>query len=326
MEYQKVDTATLNQVLGRLRFRHISLLVTLSQHGNISLSAKHLNMSQPTASKLLREIEEIFGVQLFTRNRRGLTPTQFGTALMKRAEILLAAMEASHEEILSLVRGATARLRLGVFPVAIASFLPQFYQQLQQVWPDLEIFLREGVEHDLIKALEDGQIDCTIGRIVPAQLSAHLRYIELYDEPTALVCGIDNPLRHLAVEELIAPLHTAKWILPASSGALFNMINSWLNTLALPPPRLHIETPSIFSTIELLQNSHLLGCLPLSVATSYAKLNKIALLNTPLFHTSYPIGVSFRTDMQHTALIQTVLQVARKTGELERQKSQEAES
>lgn len=315
MEYHKVDAATLNQVLGRLRFRHISLLVALSKNANISLSAQQLNMSQPTASKLLREIEEIFGVQLFIRNRRGLTATPFGAVLMKRAEILLAATQASHEEILSLVRGATARLRLGVFPVAISGFLPRFYQQLQQVWPDVEIFLREGVEHDLIKALEEGHIDCTIGRIVPAQLPASLRYVVLYDEPTALVCGVNNPLRHLATDELLTPLQEAKWVLPASSGALFNMVNSWLSTLNLPPPRLHIETPSIFSTIELLESSDLLGCLPLGVATSYAQLNKIALLNTPLFHTSYPIGVSFRTDMQPTALIQTVLQVARKTAE-----------
>lgn len=310
-----MQLTALNRIMIRLRFRHISLLVALANNPNISACAKQLNMSQPTASKLLREIEEIFGVQLFIRNRRGLTPTKPGLALMRRAEILLSETQASHDELLAILRGATARLRLGVFPVAISGFLPNFYRKLQEFWPGIEVSITEGVEHELLEKLDEGKIDCAIGRVIPEKLTTSLRHLALYSEPTAIVCGTKNPAHHLSGEALKQTLQEAQWVLPALDGAIFNIIASRLTSLTLPPPQVSVETTSVFATIELLEASSLLGVLPLNVAISYASLQKIALVNMPPLHSNYPMGITFRADSQHSPLIRSVLQIARKTAD-----------
>src|SRR5690606_13652631 len=96
-----------SRLIGRLRLRHLALLDTLGRDPNVGRAAKQLHMTQPTASKLLREIENIFETTLFTRNRRGLAPTVAGRAMTRRASVLLAEMRATHAELHSTLQGAT---------------------------------------------------------------------------------------------------------------------------------------------------------------------------------------------------------------------------
>lgn len=51
----------------RLKMRQLLLLVALDEEGNIHRAAETLYMSQPAASKLLKDLEEMMGVRLFER-------------------------------------------------------------------------------------------------------------------------------------------------------------------------------------------------------------------------------------------------------------------
>ena len=56
------------RLMGRLRLRHLALLDLLGKDPNVGRAAKIMHMAQPTASKLLREIEDIFETALFIRS------------------------------------------------------------------------------------------------------------------------------------------------------------------------------------------------------------------------------------------------------------------
>lgn len=303
----------LRRMLGRLRMRHLELLDQLGRDPNVGRCAVRLNMTQPTASKLLREIEDIFGATLFTRNRRGLSPTPAGTAMARRAGIMLAEMQATHAELIATQRGATGRLRLGVFPVAVPSFLPQFTAALQDAWPGLSIWVDEGVEHKLLAALSAGEIDCILGRVVMEMLTPDLRHEVLYAEPTQIVCGVRHPIARARRRDVAPLLAQARWVLPSTSGAVYNMVASRLALLELPAPHAVIETTSVFVTIEMLERSDLLSILPARVAQSYAKAGKVALVPTPPLVSSYPVGLVYRMDAGQTSLLRAVQQAARAT-------------
>ena len=55
----------------RLKTRHLLLISAIGEKGNINRAAEDLNMSQPAASRLLRDVEEIVGADLFERLPRG---------------------------------------------------------------------------------------------------------------------------------------------------------------------------------------------------------------------------------------------------------------
>ena len=70
-----------NHVKGWLRIKHLALLVTLDESRNLHAASRHMNMSQPAASKMLKDIETFFGMTLFYRQPRSMEITDAGRKL-----------------------------------------------------------------------------------------------------------------------------------------------------------------------------------------------------------------------------------------------------
>ncbi|MGA7813709.1 helix-turn-helix domain-containing protein, partial [Caballeronia sp.] len=62
-------------LINRLKFKHLALLVALDDARNLHQAADAINVAQPSASRMLSDIEEAFGFLLFERNARGMQPT-----------------------------------------------------------------------------------------------------------------------------------------------------------------------------------------------------------------------------------------------------------
>ncbi|MEI8197089.1 MAG: LysR family transcriptional regulator, partial [Phycisphaerae bacterium] len=60
------------RIRSTLKARQMVLLVALNDLGNLHQAAQETNMSPPAASKMLKDIEDMLGVQLFERLPRGL--------------------------------------------------------------------------------------------------------------------------------------------------------------------------------------------------------------------------------------------------------------
>ena len=62
----------------RIKFRHIQCFVEIEQERSLKLAADKLNLTQPAISKTLKELEDIIGASLMTRNRAGIVLTKQG--------------------------------------------------------------------------------------------------------------------------------------------------------------------------------------------------------------------------------------------------------
>ncbi len=297
-------------LVNRLKLRHLALLSHLERDPNVARSAQRMNLSQPTASKLLREIEDIFGVLLFTRNRRGLLPTPVGRAMTRRASVRLEEMRATHEELLSTVQGASSRLRIGLFPVAVPRLFVALREHLLERWPGVVILINEGAENSLLAALSAGELDCVLGRVVAERMTPDLRHEVLYREPTVIVCGPDHPIRKARKHQRLPLLSTSEWLLPSPGGPSYNLVGALLAMAGHPMPRVSIESISVFVTSELLQRSRLLSVMPLSVAESYARRGEIAIVPVQLPEANYPVGIMFRKETARSTLVRSVIDAA----------------
>ena len=79
-------------IRARLKTRQLLLLVAMEEEGNIHRAAQMLNMTQPAASKLLKDLEDMLGVQLFDRLPRGMRPTWYGETMIRHARMALASL------------------------------------------------------------------------------------------------------------------------------------------------------------------------------------------------------------------------------------------
>ena len=101
-----------------IKLRHLQLLVALDQFRHLGRTAEFLSVSQPAVSKMLSEVESMFGLQLFERSTRGSEPTAGGQSIIRFARSVLAEYDRTRDEIRAVESGAAGRTRVGAMVVA----------------------------------------------------------------------------------------------------------------------------------------------------------------------------------------------------------------
>lgn len=267
----------LRHISGRLRLRHLDLLQALHALGSVHKAAARLGMTQPAASKLLLELEDMFGVALFVRSRRGITPTAFGQALASKTDVLLADLAGARHEIAALAAGACGRIRVGVQPVALPVLVPRAIQRMRRDGPGVTVMLHEDAHDALLASLARGELDCVVGRLMLGAAQAMFRTEMLYDEPICVVARAGHPLAR-STRITAESLAKQDWILPPPEAPLRQRIDAYFaqQGLALPAPI--AESVSLLANEVLLRGADMLAAMPRAVAHHYAELGVLAIL------------------------------------------------
>ena len=142
--------------LGRLRFRQLQLFEHLFETGSIRNAAIRIGVTQPAASEMLREIEDTFGLRLFDRARRGVTPLPSARVLLERVRISLRELESAGVELEMSANGALPRLRVGAVQHAVVQLFPQAIAEMLTHANAVRITLWEASINDLLEQLELG--------------------------------------------------------------------------------------------------------------------------------------------------------------------------
>ncbi|MEO8813404.1 MAG: LysR family transcriptional regulator, partial [Caulobacteraceae bacterium] len=136
--------------------RQLQYLKLLAEHGSFSRAAEAANVTQPTLSAGVQELERILGAPMVDRNRSGVILTAAGIEAVTRARAILGLAE----DLVEASRGAgqplAGRFRLGVIPTVAPFLLPAALSALRVDYPKLRLFLREDLTHRLIADLKAG--------------------------------------------------------------------------------------------------------------------------------------------------------------------------
>jgi LysR family hydrogen peroxide-inducible transcriptional activator len=147
----------MNATLKQLRY-----FEALARHGHFGRAADACAITQPALSMQIKELEASLGTKLFERNARAIRLTGFGEDIALRVRDILRSVD----ELSDLARAARgsdlARLRLGVIPTIAPYLLPRLIGNLTELYPDLDIRVRESVTPNLIEDLAEGRLDTAI--------------------------------------------------------------------------------------------------------------------------------------------------------------------
>ena len=72
-----------------MTLQQLRYLVAIAEYGSINAAATNLFASQSNLSTAVRDLEREFGITIFTRSNRGVTPTNEGTELLGYARQVL---------------------------------------------------------------------------------------------------------------------------------------------------------------------------------------------------------------------------------------------
>src|SRR5206468_2804599 len=132
----------------------------IAQTENVRRASEILRVTPSALSKIIKQLEEEFGVPLIAPMGRGITLTREGKELALKAEDILTSMESLKSQILKTQEKAkTAPLRISTFEV----FSTYFLQALETVdLADRGIVLHEVIPGELEQVIDQGKADLGI--------------------------------------------------------------------------------------------------------------------------------------------------------------------
>lgn len=278
-------------LMARLKFRHLKLLVTVSEQQNIFKAAQILNMAQPAATKTIRELEKDLEVELFERSSRGVTPTLYGDILVRHAKLVLAQVRGASEELASLHGGLVGRVTVGTLLAASATLLPIAIARLKKECPNVSIHIIERTVDSLTAGLRIGDIDFVVGRLPRGAQGDGLIGEVLYHEPIVFAARTGHPLQEQG-EVQLTDLLEYEWILPPQSTHLRQEVDEALRAAGIESPVRAVESVSILANRTLLEETDMISVMPDQVARFYEKDRLLLRLPVQLDISPGPIGIS----------------------------------
>src|SRR5437879_5911632 len=150
---------------GRLKVRHLRLLVAIDEHGGVVRAAEHLHLTQPAVSRGLRELEAVVGVELFDRTPTGVVLNVYGSALVAHAHAILGELTGAARFLAELADAKVGELRLGLVLAGAGMLLPQAIANFKAQRPEVSVIVEEFSEEGLRAGLLAGELDLGIDRI-----------------------------------------------------------------------------------------------------------------------------------------------------------------
>jgi DNA-binding transcriptional LysR family regulator len=274
----------------RIKTRQLMLLIAIGDEGNIHRAAQILKVSQPAASRLLKDLEDALGVSLFERLPRGMRPTWYGETMIRHARIALLSLTQAGSELEALKTGRFGAVTVGAITGPALSLLPQAVGIVAREQPDLRVQILVESSDVLIQRLVENKLDIVIGRLLEAHDKTNLSYERLADEPVCAIARPHHPMLRNSVLTL-KQLVTATWIVPPVGSVLRRRFDLMFQETGLGTPPHLAETSSILFTTKMLQESDFVSVVPTEVARYYASYGMIAILPIQLSCTMDAFGI-----------------------------------
>lgn len=291
-----MDTTNPNWFLkARLKTRQLLLLIALDDYRNIHRAAEELHMTQPAASKQIKDLEEMLDVRLFERLPRGMEPTIYGETMIRHARMALTSLALAHDDLLSLKAGLSGQVEVGVIMSPAMALLPRAIARIKEQAPLLRIGVHLEPSNVLLDKLQRGTLDFMIGRILEKEDSSGLVYEELTEEPACAVVRPGHALleaKDLRLEDIAGK----PWILPPHGSILRHRFDMMFRRAGLQPPSNVVDTTALLLITALLQQTDSLHVMPQEVAQYYASLNVMRILPIELPCTMDAFGIIRQQD------------------------------
>lgn len=181
---------------------------------NFSQVASHFNVSQPTITMAIQRLEKDFGASFFIRDHthKQLHITPAGQRFANHVKVILNELAIAHQEI---ARTQSTRIRFGLPPIIGNYYFPALTPMLMRanLMQNLDIY--EHGSRELLKMLEQGQIDVALLGSLTALHQDRLRTHEFAQYPFKVVVSKSHPLANQPTVKF-ADLRNEQFIMPGS--------------------------------------------------------------------------------------------------------------
>ena len=184
-----------------MTLQQLRYLIAVAEHGSINAAARNLYTAQSNVSCAMRDLEEEFGFEIFTRSNRGVELTAEGTELLGYARQVIEQADMLEERF---IQGSAPQERLAVSAQHYAFSVQAFVDVVKSCSsPEYDFVMRETATGAIISDVRDFRSEIGIlylddfNRPVleKAFEDARLDFHPLFDAPVHVFVGEQHPLR-----------------------------------------------------------------------------------------------------------------------------------
>lgn len=286
---QPSASALLNRLLARGKFRHVQILLQLTELGSIQRTAAAIGMTQSSVTQTLAYLEELLEVPLFERHARGVRPTPACRDLLPIARQLMLGLANGAEVMAARRRQGEGSVRLIGSAAAINGLLVSALPEFGDRHPAIQIHLREAEGEDQLLAIARGEVDLVVCRR-PAIVPEGWEFHPVREDQLVVVCRASHPL---ACSDAVSTSELAEqtWLLMPAGLAARTHFDEFSTRLPTTPRAYPVVTRSLPLLWRLLLDHPLLALLPRNLATPLLSAGELVELRVGHTAGMEPIGV-----------------------------------
>jgi DNA-binding transcriptional LysR family regulator len=237
----------------RIRLRDLHVLLTVVQCGSMAKAARGLGVTQPAVSKAIAELEQTLGVRLLDRGPRGIEPTLYGNALVRRGLAVFDELRQGVGEIKYIADPTVGEVCIGCNESLSAALLPGVIERLSAQHPGVTVRVSQMSRPITaeIRQLRERTVDLIIGRGVFPVPEGDLNWEILFDEPLIVVAGAHSRWTRRRKVEL-AELMEEKWIMYPPEEAPGILVQQAFRNHDLEVPRARVVATTSFHLRDVL--------------------------------------------------------------------------
>ena len=173
-----------------MTLRHLTIFLKVYQQQHITQAAEQLNLTQPTVSLAIKELETYYGIRLFERLGRGVAPTEAGRELYRYAVHITSLFD----EMETRMRNwdSMGVLRVGSSITIGTHILPSLIQSFQTSFPGMQVEAHISNSGEIENRLLSNQID--VGLIESKPAHAELYSVPFLQDSLCALTAPDHPL------------------------------------------------------------------------------------------------------------------------------------
>ena len=145
-----------------MEIRVLRYFLEIARAGNMSRAAETLHVSQPALSKQMKDLEQELGKKLFRRGSAGLSLTDEGMLLRKRAEDIVDMVDKTAGEFAALDDIAGGEAHIGCAESYQIRYLARTIRAFKKKYPLFRYHLTSGNTEQVVERLDRGLIDFAV--------------------------------------------------------------------------------------------------------------------------------------------------------------------
>lgn len=139
--------------------RQLTYFTEVAKQQSFTKAAHKLHVTQPTISKMVRQLESELGTTLLDRSSKHVQLTDAGDVVFERAIQIIQMVDEVHLALEDMEHLKTGHLTLGMPPLIGILFFPQIMKGFQQLFPDISFQLDEIGANIVKERVLSGDLD-----------------------------------------------------------------------------------------------------------------------------------------------------------------------